>query len=113
MKKAREQTADSQSCEISQNLALNMMKVIRHGHGGPVAFSINVPYCSTFGKLRQQLSQMTGIQPENQLLIIKGVEWVMEDYQMILEVWSPQELVAIFEKDAKCIGKLPTSQHLK
>ena len=31
VKKAREETADSQSCEISQNLALNMMKVIRHG----------------------------------------------------------------------------------
>ena len=56
---------------------------------------------------------MTGIQQEKQLLIIKGVEWVMEDYQMISEVWSPQELVAISEKDAKCIGKLPTSQHLK
>ena len=113
VKKAREETADSQSCEISQNLALNVMKVIRHGHDGPVEFSINVPYCSTFGKLRRQLSQMTGIQPENQLLIIKGVEWVMEDYQMISEVWSPQELVAISEKDAKCNGKLPTSQHLK
>ena len=113
MKKAREETADSQSCEISQNLALNIMKVIRHRHDSPVEFSINVPYCSRFEKLRRQLSQMTGIQPENQLLIIKGVEWVMEDYQMISEVWSPQEFVAISEKDAKCNGKLPTSQHLK
>ena len=113
MKKSREETADSRSCEINQNVALNMMKVIRHGRDSPVEFSINVPNCLTFGKLCQQLSQMTGIQPENQLLIIKGVEWVMEDYQMISEVWSPQELVAISEKDAKCIGKLPASRYFK
>ena len=113
VKKSREETADSQSCEISQHLALNMMKVIRHGRDSPVEFSINVPNCLTFGKLHQRLSQMTGIQPENQLLIIKGVEWVMEDYQMISEVWSPQELVAISEKDAKCISKLPASRYFK
>ena len=108
LKKAREETADLQSCDISQNLALSMMRVIRHGCNGstgPVEFSINVSHCSTFVALRQQLSQMTGILPANQLLIIKGKEWVMEDDQKISEVWSPQELVAISEKSAKCSGK--------
>ena len=50
VKKSREETADSQSCEISQNLALNMMKVIRHRCNSPVEFSINVPYCFNLWK---------------------------------------------------------------
>ena len=48
---------------------------------------------------------MTGILPANQMLIIKGEEWVMKDYKLITEVWSPEELVAICEKGAEYFGK--------
>ena len=95
LKKAREETADSQSCDISRHLAFSMMRVVRHGCNGstgPVEFSINVSHRSTLGALRQQLSQMTGIQPANQLLVIKGKELVIEEDQKISEVWSPEDL---------------------
>lgn len=48
--------------------------------------------------------QMTGISPANQLLIIKGKEWNLEDHKLITTVWSPDDLVAISEKGAKYSG---------
>lgn len=108
LKKARDETANTQSCEIGKILAVNSseMKVIRHGfNGGPVEFNMPVSRSSTFGALRTKLSQMTGILPSNQLLIIKGKEWVMEDSKIITEDWSPEDIVAISEKGAKVIGK--------
>lgn len=106
VQKAREETADSQSCEVGKSLALEM-KVILHGCNSsrPVEFSMSVSPSSTYGTPRKQLSQMTGILPANQLIIIKEEEWVMENYKLITDVWSPDELVAISEKCTKLIGK--------
>ena len=104
-KKAREETVYSKSSEIGKSLALEMM--VRHGLNGnePVEFKISFSHHSTFGMLRKQLSQMTGIFPADQLIIIKGEEWVMEDREVITEVWSPEDLVAVFEKGTKLDGK--------
>ena len=66
---------------------------------------MSVSPSSTYGTPRKQLSQMTGILPANQLIIIKEEEWVMENYKLITDVWSPDELVAISEKCTKLIGK--------
>lgn len=78
VKKAREETVYSQSSEISKSLALEM-RVAREGlnEREPVEFLFSFSCHSTYGMLRKQLSQMTGISPANQLIIIKGDEWVM------------------------------------
>ena len=107
VKKAREEAADSQSRDISKILPLTM-KIIRHSLNDgdePVEFSMNVRQGSTFGAVRQQLAQMTGIATSDQILILKGEEWSMEDSEMITDVWSPQEFVAISAKNIKCIGE--------
>jgi len=106
VKKAREETAYSQSSEIGKSLALEM-RVVRHGldESEPVEFKISFSRLSTYGMLRKQLSQMTGILPADQLIIIKGEEWVMEDREVITEVWSPEDLVAVCEKGTKLDGK--------
>lgn len=89
VKKAREETANSQSCEIGKSLNLEM-RVLRHGYNGSgsVQFNLCVSPSLTFGTLRKELSQMTGISPANQLLIIKGKEWNLEDHKLITTVWS-------------------------
>ena len=106
VKKAREETSYSQSSEIGKSLALEM-RVVRHGLNGsePVEFKVSFPRHSTYGMLRTQLSQMTGILPADQLIIIKGEEWIMEDCEVITEVWSPEDLVAVCEKGTKVDGK--------
>ena len=106
VKKAREETFYSQSSEIGKSLALEM-RVVRHGLNGsePVEFKVSFPRHSTYGMLRTQLSQMTGILPADQLIIIKGEEWIMEDCEVITEVWSPEDLVAVCEKGTKLDGK--------
>ena len=48
---------------------------------------------------------MTGILPADQLIIIKGEEWVMEDCEVITGVWSPEDLVAVCEKGTRLDGK--------
>lgn len=106
VKKAREETVDSQSSEIGKSFALEM-RVVRHGLNGsePVEFKISFSRHSTYGMLRKQLSQMTGILPADQVIIIRGEEWVMEDREVITEVWSPDDLVAVCEKGTKLDGK--------
>ena len=106
VKKAREETAFSQSSEIGKSLALEM-RVVRHGlnESELVEFKLSFSRLSTYGMLRKQLSQMTGILPADQLIIIKGEEWVMEDSAVITEVWSPEDLVAVCEKGTKLEGK--------
>ena len=106
VKKAREETVFSQSSEIGKSLALEM-RVVRHGLNGsePMEFKISFPRHSTYGMLRKQLSQMTGILPADLLIIIKGEEWVMGDCEVIAEVWSPEDLVAVCEKGTKLDGK--------
>ena len=81
--------------------------MVRHGLNGsePVEFKVSFPCHSTYGMLRTQLSQMTGILPADQFIIIKGEEWIMEDCEVITEVWSPEDLVAVCEKGTKLDGK--------
>ena len=59
--------------------------MVCHGLNGsePVEFKISFPCHLTYGMLRKQLSQMTGILPADQIIIIKGEEWVMEDREVI------------------------------
>jgi len=106
VKKAREETVYSQSSEIGKSLAMEM-RVARHRLKGsePVEFKISFSRHSMYGMLRKQLSQMTGILPANQLITIKGEEWVMEDCEIITEVCSPEDLVAVCEKGTKLDGK--------
>ena len=106
VKKAREETVYSQSSEIGKSLALEM-RVVRHWLNGsePMEFKISFPRHSTHGMLRKQLSQMTGILPADLLIIIKGEEWVMGDCEVIAEVWSPEDLLAVCEKGTKLDGK--------
>jgi len=106
VKKARDETVYSQSSEIGKSLAMEM-RVARHRLKGsePVEFKISFSRHSTYGMLRKQLSQMTGILPADQLIIIKGEEWVMEDREIITEVCSPEDLVAVCEKGTKLDGK--------
>jgi len=47
---------------------------------------------------------MTGILPADQVIIIKGEEWVMEDHALITEVWSPEDLVAVSERGTNFDG---------
>ena len=72
VKTAREETVYSQSSEIGKSLALEMRMV---GHGlnrsEPMEFKISFPRHSKYGMLRKHLSQMTGILPADQLIIIK------------------------------------------
>ena len=68
-------------------------------------FKVSFPRHSTYGMLCTQLSQMTGILPDDQLLIIKGEEWIMEDCEVITEVWCPEDLVAVCEKGTKLDSK--------
>lgn len=106
VKRARKQTVDSQSQDISETLLLTT-KVMRHSSNdadGPVKFSMNVRHGSTFGVVPQQLAQMTGIGTPNQFLILNGEEWSTEESEIITTVWSPHESVAISEKNSKCIG---------
>ena len=71
--------------------------MVRHGLNGsePMEFKISFPRHSTYGMLIKGLSQMTGILPADLLVIIKGEEWVMGDCEVIAEVWSPEDLVAV------------------
>ena len=107
VKKAREETVYSQSSEIGKSLALEM-RVVRHRLNGsePVEFKISFPRHLTYGMLRKQLSKMTGISPADQIIIIKGEEWVMEDPEVITEVWCPEDLVAVCERGTKFEGRL-------
>ena len=81
--------------------------MVCHGLNGsePMEFKISFPCHSTYGMLRKQLSQMTGILPADLLIIIKGEEWVMGDCEVIAEVWSPEDLVAVCKKGTKLDGK--------
>ena len=87
VKKAREAIVYSQSSEIGKSLALEMGGV-RHelNVSEPVKFKVSFPCHSTYGMLRTQLSQVTGILPAHQLIIIKGEDWLMEDCKVITEV---------------------------
>ena len=84
--------------------------MIRHGRSGsrPVEFKMSVSRDSNFGRFCKQLAEMTGILPANQAIIIRGEEWIMEDCKLITEIWSPEDLVAVSEKDTKCVGKYKT-----
>ena len=100
VKKAGEETFYTQSSELGKSLALEM-RVVRHGLNGsePMEFKISFPHHTTYGMLRTQLPQMTGIFPADQLIIIKGEEWVKEDCEEITEVCSPEDLIAVCEKE--------------
>ena len=77
----------SKYSEIVKSLALEM-RVVRQGlsRSEPLEFKISFPCHITFGILHMQLSEMTGLLPADQLIIIKGEEWVMEDCEVITEL---------------------------
>ena len=64
----------------------------------PAEISISVSPETTFEGLKRKISQTTRISPKNQLLILKGKEWLMEEQEKISQCWTTDDLVAIFER---------------
>ena len=64
----------------------------------PADISISVSPETTFEGLKRKISQTTRISPSNQLLILKGKEWSMEEQEKICQCWTTDDLVAIFER---------------
>ena len=73
---------------------------VRHGLNVSelVEFKVSFPRHSTYGMFRAQLSQVMGILPADQPIIIEGDEWIMEDCKVITELWSPEDLAAVCKK---------------
>lgn len=106
-KKERSNTVDSQSNKIGKGINLEM-KLLLHGAnntGTPAEFTISVAPEMTFEGLKNKIAQTTRISPDMLLLIVKGKEWQMEKQAQICDMWSTDDLVAIFEKDALSSGE--------
>lgn len=105
-KKARSNTADSQSINIGKALHLEMKLVVHWDKSDtPAEFTISVAPDTTFKGLKNKIAQTTRIAPNNQLLIVKGNEWQMEEQARVCDVWSTDDLVALFEKDMPSSGR--------
>ena len=76
------------------------MKLLVHSDNSdePADISISVSPQTTFGGLKRKISQTTRILPRNQLLILKGKEWSMEEQEKIYKYWTIDDLMAIFER---------------
>ena len=76
------------------------MKLLLHSDNSdePADISISVSPETTFEGLKRKISETTRISPGNQLLILKGKEWLMEKQEKISQCWTTDDLVAIFEK---------------
>lgn len=105
-KKARCETAETQSNDIDK-LMHKGMKLLLHWDNSedPAEISISVSPETTFESLKSQISQTTRISPSNQLLILKGKEWLMEEQGKICQCWTTDDLVAIFERKDSSSGK--------
>ena len=105
-KKARSETAESQSIDIGKAMSLEM-KLLLHGDNNdtPAELTISVAPETTFEGLRNKIAQTTRISANKQLLIVKGKEWQMEKQARICDIWSTDDLVAIFEKDEQASGE--------
>ena len=99
-KKVRSETAETQSISFGKTMSLDM-KLLLHGKdtNRPVEFSIAVEPETTFKTLKSLIAQTTRIPPDNELLVVKGQEWKMDEYERICDDWSTDDLVAIFEED--------------
>lgn len=98
-KKTRCETAETQSNDIDK-LMQKGMKLLLHWDNSdePADISISVSPETTFEGLKRKISQTTRISPSNQLLILKGKEWSMEEQEKICQCWTTDDLVAVFEK---------------
>ena len=98
-KKARCETVEAQSNAI-EKLMQKGMKLLLHSDNSdePADISISVSPETTFEGLKRKISETTRISPGNQLLILKGKEWLMEKQEKISQCWTTDDLVAIFEK---------------
>lgn len=106
LKKARSNTADSQSINIAKALNLEMKLVLHWDKSDtPAEFAISVAPDTTFKGLKNKIAQTTRIAPNNQLLIVKGKEWQMEEQARVCDIWSTDDLVALFEKDLPSSGQ--------
>ena len=76
------------------------MKLLLHSDNSdePADISISVSPETTFEGLKRKISETTRISPGNQLLILKGKEWLMEKQEKISHCWTTDDLVAIFER---------------
>ena len=63
----------------------------------PVEFNLSVEPETTFKTLKNLTAKTTRIPSDNQLLVIKGQEWKMEEHGRICDDWLTNDLVAIFE----------------
>ena len=106
-KKARSEIAESQSIDIGKTVSLSM-KLLLHGNETerPVEFNISVDPETTFKNLKSLIAQTTRIPSDNQLLVLKGQEWKMDENGRICDDWSIDDLVAIFEECKPSKGKL-------
>lgn len=98
-KKARCETVEAQSNDI-EKLMQKGMKLLLHldNSDEPADISISVSPETTFEGLKRKISQTTRISPGNQLLILKGKEWSMEEQETICQCWTTDDLVAVFER---------------
>ena len=97
-KKARSEIAENQSINIGKTVSLGM-KLLLHGNDTDklVEFNLSVEPETTFKTLKNLIAKTTRIPSDNQLLVIKGQEWKMEEHGRICDDWSTDDLVAIFE----------------
>ena len=105
-KKARSEIAENQSINIGKTVSLGM-KLLLHGNetDKPVEFNLSVEPETTFKTLKNLIAKTTRIPSDNQLLVIKGQEWKMDEHGRICDDWSTDDLVAIFEVLERSKGK--------
>lgn len=112
LKKARSNTADSQSINIGKALHQEMKLVLHCDKSDtPAEFTISVAPDTTFEGLKNKIAQTTKIAPQNQLLIVKGKEWQMEEQARVCDIWLTDDLVALFEKDVPSSGRYTFEYH--
>ena len=88
-KKARSEIAENQSINIGKTVSLGM-KLLLHGNEAekPVEFNLSVEPETTFKTLKNLIAKTTRIPSDNQLLVIKGQEWKMDEHGRICDDWS-------------------------
>ena len=93
-KKARCKTVEAQSNDIEKLMQKGMRLLLHLDNSDELAdISISVSPETTFEGLKRKT---TRISPSNQLLILKGKEWSMEEQEKICQCWTTDDLVAIF-----------------
>ena len=98
-KKARCETVEAQLNDI-EKLMHKGMKLLLHLENSDelTDLSISVSPETTFKGLKCIISQTTRISPGNQLLILKGKEWPMEEQEKICQCWTTDDLVTVFQR---------------